>query len=82
MNFLLEKKKSQAFLYIISLDKFRNCKRLYSTGDLCYAVCAYFGTYFVHKIVPHWRKEKENPLEFSYLYDFHVEIKKMKDNKD
>lgn len=26
-------------------------------------------------------KKKENPLEVFYLYDFHIEIKEMKENK-
>lgn len=67
--------------HVKSLDKFRNLKRLYYIRDLCSAVCAYFGISQWSKIILHWRKKKENPLEVFYLYDFHIEIKEMKENK-
>lgn len=82
-----KKKKVQAFLYIISSDMWNH---LINSGILKgFTISGIYAVLFVHilALVSDLRlyhvggKKKENPLEVFYLYDFHIEIKEMKENK-
>lgn len=67
IKFLTKKKKAHAFFYIIfsNIWNLLIVSRMFKgfTEVLCCAFCAHFGIRQWSKIVPCWRKEKENPLK-------------------